>query len=41
VEVLQGSLPFGRDMDWRDFVADALGVAASLAVYAVIRRARR
>jgi hypothetical protein len=41
VEVLQGSLPFGRDMDWRDFVADAVGVAASLAVYAVIRRARR
>jgi len=41
VEVLQGKLPFGRDMDWADVVADAVGVAASLALYALMRQVRR
>ena len=41
VEVLQGNLPFGRDMDWTDWAADAVGVAASLALYALVRQARR
>jgi hypothetical protein len=41
IEVLQGNLPFGRDMDWMDFVADAVGVAASLSLYALVRQVRR
>lgn len=41
VELLQGNLPFGRDMDWMDFAADAVGVAASLALYALVRQVRR
>ena len=41
VEVLQGNLPFGRDMDWTDWAADLVGVAASLALYALVRRVRR
>lgn len=41
IEIAQGDMPFGRDMDWRDFVADAVGVSASLALYALVRRARR
>jgi VanZ family protein len=40
VEVLQAALPFGRDGDWKDFVADCVGVAAALLVYAAIRRLR-
>jgi len=41
VEVLQGLLPFGRDPDWRDFVADAAGVGAALLVAGGLRRLRR
>ena len=41
VEILQGNLPFGRDMDWMDFVADGVGVAASLALYALVRQVGR
>ena len=37
VEVLQATMPFGRDGDWRDWVADSVGVAAALACWAVIR----
>ena len=40
VEVLQGALPFGRDADWKDWVADVLGVAAALLVFFAIRRVR-
>jgi VanZ family protein len=32
VEVLQGLMGFGRDADWRDVVADAIGVAVALAI---------
>jgi hypothetical protein len=32
VEVLQGLMGFGRDADWRDVLADALGVGAALAI---------
>jgi VanZ family protein len=38
VEVLQGALPFGRDADWKDWLADCVGVAAALLVWAAIRR---
>ena len=37
VEVLQAIMPFGRDGDWRDWVADSVGVAAALACWAAIR----
>ena len=40
VEVLQGLPVIGRDMDWKDFVADAVGVAAAFAVFALARRLR-
>jgi VanZ family protein len=40
VEVMQGALPFGRDADWKDWVADIVGVAAALLIFAAIRRAR-
>lgn len=39
VEVLQWLLPFGRDGDWRDWMADLAGVTAALLVFAVVRRA--
>ena len=41
VELLQATLGFGRHGDWRDLVADALGVVVALALYAVIQRLRR
>ena len=41
VEVLQATMGFGRHGDWRDLVADSLGVAAALAVYALVQRFRR
>lgn len=41
VELLQALLPFGRDADWRDWIADGLGVAAALSAGAVLRRLRR
>jgi VanZ family protein len=40
VEVLQGALPFGRDADWKDWIADGVGVAAALLAWAAIRRLR-
>ncbi|HET9499767.1 MAG TPA: VanZ family protein [Marmoricola sp.] len=46
-EVLQAVLPIGRDGDWRDVVADVLGVAAAVlltragAALLRLRRARR
>ena len=41
VEVLQATMGFGRHGDWRDLVADSLGVAAALALYALVQRLRR
>jgi VanZ family protein len=38
VEVLQAILPFGRDGDWKDWIADCVGVAAAMLAYAAIRR---
>jgi len=39
VEVLQGTMGLGRDMDWRDWVADTVGVAVALVAWAAARRA--
>jgi VanZ family protein len=39
IEVLQAILPFNRSGDWRDFVADALGVAVAFALWQAARRA--
>jgi VanZ family protein len=38
VEVLQAVMPLGRDGDWRDWVADAIGVTAALVIWLVARR---
>lgn len=38
VEVLQMTMGFGRHGDWRDLVADALGVIAAFAVAWPLRR---
>lgn len=38
VEVLQSTLPFGRDGDVRDLLADSVGILAALVIWAVIRR---
>jgi len=32
---------FGRQGDWRDLLADTLGVLAALAIYALVQRLRR
>lgn len=37
VEVLQAIMPFGRDGDWHDWVADSVGVAVALVCWAAIR----
>jgi VanZ family protein len=38
IEVAQATLPFGRDGDIFDWLADSLGVATALMVYLVMRR---
>lgn len=38
VEVLQATLPSGRHGDWRDLVADSLGVALAVALWLPLRR---
>lgn len=37
VEVLQATLPFGRDGDARDLLADSVGILAALAIWAALR----
>ncbi len=39
VEVLQATMPLGRDGDWRDWMADSVGVAVALLAWAAIRSA--
>lgn len=41
VELLQATMGFGRHGDWRDLMADTMGVVAALALYALIERLRR
>lgn len=38
VEVLQATLPFGRDGDWRDLLADTIGIGLAYLVWAIWRR---
>jgi VanZ family protein len=38
IEVLQAILPFGRDGEWSDFVADGVGVAAAYGLWLAARR---
>ena len=40
VELFQALLPFGRDADWWDWVADAAGVATVLIAFGGLRRLR-
>jgi VanZ family protein len=37
IEVLQSTLPFGRDGEWGDFVADTVGVASAYFLWRVAR----
>ena len=41
IEVLQAVMPLGRDGDWHDWIADSIGVAAALLVWAIVRRLGR
>lgn len=41
VEVLQATLPFGRDGDVRDLIADSVGILAALVIWALVRRLAR
>lgn len=41
IEILQATMGFGRQGDWRDLVADTLGVMVALLVYALVQRLRR
>lgn len=38
IEVLQWAMPFGRDGDIRDLLADSVGIALALAAWSVVRR---
>jgi uncharacterized protein YfiM (DUF2279 family) len=39
IEVLQATMGVGRDGDWRDLVADTVGIAAAYLVWRLMRRA--
>ena len=41
VEILQGLPAINRDSDWKDWVADLIGVTAAWLVVAALRRVRR
>lgn len=41
IEVLQATMGLGRTGDWRDLLADGLGVAAALFASRLFRRGRR
>ncbi len=38
IEILQATLPFGRDGDWHDLAADTVGIVLAYAVWLVWRR---
>lgn len=38
IEVLQSTLPFGRDGDWHDLAADTVGIGLAYLVWAIWRR---
>src|SRR3954449_8890448 len=39
IEVLQATMGLGRDGDWRDLVADSLGIGAAYLAWRLMRRA--
>ena len=39
IEVLQATMGWGRDGDWRDLVADSVGIALAYLVWSLMRRA--
>jgi VanZ family protein len=41
IEILQGTMGLGRSADGLDLLADAVGVVAALAAFALFRRRRR
>jgi VanZ family protein len=41
VEILQATMGFGRMGDWRDLVADAVGILAAIRLTQAIQRLRR
>jgi VanZ family protein len=41
IEILQATMGFGRDGDWRDAVANATGALVVVALIALLRRVRR
>lgn len=41
VEILQSLMGFGRQGDWRDMVANTLGVAVATGCWMIVRRWRR
>src|ERR1700761_5866126 len=38
IEVLQATLPFGRDGEWRDLAADTVGIVVAYAAWGLMRR---
>jgi len=38
IEVLQATMGWGRDGDWRDLVADSVGIAAAYLAWGLMRR---
>jgi len=38
IEIAQSLMPFGRNGDWRDALADAVGVALGFGLWAIARR---
>ena len=38
VEIAQATMGLGRNGDWKDFIADSLGVAIALGLYLLVRR---
>ena len=38
IEIAQTLMPFGRNGDWRDALADAIGVVLGLGLWAIARR---
>ena len=41
IELLQAAMGFGRQGDWRDLLANTLGMAAAIGPYLALRRIRR
>src|SRR4051812_39161442 len=38
IEILQATMGLGRDGDWRDLIADSIGIGAAYLVWGLLRR---